>query len=246
MNPTSNLRETIRAMANSQDRVNEIMQPGWMKSGIAYYRGAWREAVELLDGVGWEWWRKQTPAASQQLRLELVDILHFMISSMLCMPARAGEPSGLDRLESNIEAAVYGSATWAREHQVVYWDRPLELIEGYIAEVLKDKARGLRSWRLFVLMCDRFGLDFEPMARTYIGKNTLNFFRQENGYKTGEYIKHFPLAAGDGPVEDNVHLEHIMASLSREDISRLPTLVHEQLTERYQTLAVPLKSAQTD
>ena len=30
---------------------------------------------------------------------------------------------------------------------------------------------------------------FDELFRHYVGKNVLNFFRQDHGYKTGEYIK---------------------------------------------------------
>ena len=33
------------------------------------------------------------------------------------------------------------------------------------------------------------GLDLETLYRLYVGKNILNQFRQDNGYKDGSYIK---------------------------------------------------------
>ena len=41
----------------------------------------------------------------------------------------------------------------------------------------------------------------------YIGKNVLNFFRQDHGYKAGSYIKIW------GGREDNEHLSDIVAAL---------------------------------
>jgi hypothetical protein len=32
-------------------------------------------------------------------------------------------------------------------------------------------------------------MDFDALYRTYVGKNVLNFFRQDHGYKDGSYIK---------------------------------------------------------
>jgi hypothetical protein len=45
----------------------------------------------------------------------------------------------------------------------------------------------------------------------YIGKNVLNFFRQDNGYKEGTYIKIW-----DGR-EDNEHLVEILTRLDVND-----------------------------
>jgi hypothetical protein len=32
-------------------------------------------------------------------------------------------------------------------------------------------------------------MDLDELFRQYVGKNTLNFFRQDHGYKEGSYIK---------------------------------------------------------
>ena len=32
-------------------------------------------------------------------------------------------------------------------------------------------------------------MDLNELFRQYVGKNTLNFFRQDHGYKEGSYIK---------------------------------------------------------
>jgi len=32
-------------------------------------------------------------------------------------------------------------------------------------------------------------MDLNELFRQYVGKNTLNFFRQDHGYKDGSYIK---------------------------------------------------------
>jgi hypothetical protein len=50
-------------------------------------------------------------------------------------------------------------------------------------------------------------MDFDQLYRTYVGKNVLNFFRQDHGYKDGSYIK---LWQGR---EDNEHLAELLASL---------------------------------
>ncbi len=51
-------------------------------------------------------------------------------------------------------------------------------------------------------------MSFDQLYRGYVGKNVLNFFRQDHGYKDGSYRKHW----GDGR-EDNVHLVEVVQSL---------------------------------
>jgi hypothetical protein len=50
-------------------------------------------------------------------------------------------------------------------------------------------------------------MDFDSLYRTYVGKNVLNFFRQDHGYKDGSYIK-----VWQGR-EDNEHLVEVLADL---------------------------------
>ena len=62
----------------------------------------------------------------------------------------------------------------------------------------------------------------------YIGKNMLNRFRQNNGYKSGEYKK---LWQGR---EDNEHLIELLAALS-DDPEQLPQRLYAGLEARYAT-----------
>ena len=54
-------------------------------------------------------------------------------------------------------------------------------------------------------------MSFDELFRLYIGKNVLNFFRQNHGYKDGSYIKIW------NGREDNEYLAEILASLSPDE-----------------------------
>jgi hypothetical protein len=73
-------------------------------------------------------------------------------------------------------------------------------------------------------------LDFDALYSAYVGKNVLNFFRQDNGYKDGSYIKNW------SGREDNEHLVEVRASLDHgaEDFSKQ---VYDSLESRYRELA---------
>jgi hypothetical protein len=53
-------------------------------------------------------------------------------------------------------------------------------------------------------------MSFAQLYAGYVGKNVLNFFRQDHGYKDGTYSKQW---AGK---EDNEHLVEIVAQLDIE------------------------------
>ena len=69
-------------------------------------------------------------------------------------------------------------------------------------------------------------LPFDELFRMYVGKNVLNFFRQDHGYKDGSYIK-----VWDGR-EDNEHLAEILPSLDPDE-SGFADRVYEQLLAAY-------------
>jgi hypothetical protein len=82
-------------------------------------------------------------------------------------------------------------------------------------------------WQLLVAV----ELDFDQLFVAYVGKNVLNFFRQDNGYKDGSYIKLW-----DGK-EDNLHLVDLTAELDTEADSFREDL-YNALSDRYQQLTV--------
>ena len=70
------------------------------------------------------------------------------------------------------------------------------------------------------------GLDLETLYRLYVGKNILNQFRQDNGYKEGSYIKVW------NGTEDNVVMKRIWEDNS--DIK--PDVLYKELTKLYLAL----------
>src|SRR5690606_39018794 len=74
-------------------------------------------------------------------------------------------------------------------------------------------AAGRLDIPLFAALLADCGMDWQDLFCQYVGKNVLNFFRQDHGYKDGTYRKIW-----DGR-EDNAHLVEVMAELdsNRED-----------------------------
>ncbi len=69
-------------------------------------------------------------------------------------------------------------------------------------------------------------LDVPTLYRLYVGKNILNQFRQDNGYKDGSYIK---IWNGE---EDNV----VMKRVWEENGELKPETLYKALEERYKAL----------
>ena len=74
-------RDAILNMLRMQHRMNTRVHEDWIAQKFEWYRATWIECGELMDHVGYKWWKKQTPDM-EQVRLEVVDIWHFGMSAL--------------------------------------------------------------------------------------------------------------------------------------------------------------------
>ncbi len=196
----------LATMARMQEAHNVQVHPEWRTQGYAYYRAIWVECAEMLDHFGWKWWKAQQPDL-EQVKLELVDIWHFGLSELL----RAGA------LDDSVVAVLRDSSG----------EPGAESLRLAIEELASSSlaTRGF-SAEAFGAAMAALPMDYDELYRLYVGKNVLNHFRQDNGYKAGTYVK-----VWHGR-EDN---EHLMELLSGIDLGAddAPEQVYEGLRLRY-------------
>lgn len=207
------MQQQILTMLAMQDSMNSKVHPQWIEQNYEWYRAVWIECGELMDHQGYKWWKKQTPDI-EQVKLEIIDIWHFGMSALFTK----------DKNQQTIA-----------DHILHEWQD----IKSAGFDV-HQATEALASWCLankgfsvshFWQLMDAAGLDFDNLFIAYVGKNVLNFFRQDNGYKQGTYIKEW-----DGR-EDNEHLVELSASLdSSSDDFR--DALYNALQQRYDTLCV--------
>ena len=164
----------------------------------------------MLEHYGWKWWKHQQPDLAQ-VKLEVIDIVHFMLS----MELSSGKPIA--------EIAEKIVADFAAPRATDDIKTSIELLA---LETLQDKSA---HFDIIAGLMHQLEMDFDELYERYVGKNVLNIFRQDHGYKTGEYKKLW-----DGR-EDNEYLEDILGVLDvnsgsyRED-------VYASLSNRYSTI----------
>lgn len=198
----------LRAMAKMQDEHNCQVHPQWREQGYEYYRAIWVECAEMLDHFGWKWWKAQAPDLDQ-VKLELVDIWHFALSELLRADA-------LDDGTAAVLADVDpGGQTDPEAFRLA--------IEHMAQDTLVRRSFSVAP---FAAAMAALPMGYDELFDLYIGKNVLNRFRQDNGYKTGTYQK---LWQGR---EDNEHLIEALGELSVEP-ERLPEELYQALTARY-------------
>lgn len=205
------MQTPIASMLALQDQMNTKVHPEWRAQHFAWYRAIWVECAELMDHYGWKWWKKQTPDWAQ-VHLELIDIWHFGLSDLL--QQRANDQVLVDDIAALFAQATPDLAEFREE------------LEVFVAKVTASKRfDGIG----FIRVMRAADLSFDALYAGYIGKNVLNFFRQDHGYQDGSYQK-----VWQGR-EDNEHLAELAQTL---DITRADyqTALYELLQQRY-TLA---------
>lgn len=69
-----NLNKRIGIDTNNMDEADRI------KWGLNYSRALAQENAEFVDSVPWKWWAKYQKFDPQNARVEIVDMLHFLVS----------------------------------------------------------------------------------------------------------------------------------------------------------------------
>ena len=164
------MKTQLTIMLDLQDKMNKKVHPQWHTQDFAWFRAIWIECGELVDHYGYKWWKKQTPDMGQ-VQLEVVDIWHFGLSMLI-------DGTSHDVIADDILMALDTGPVASAE--------VIDATETLAESVLATREFDVCKFWSLMLACD---LSFDELFKQYVGKNVLNFFRQDNGYKTGEYIK---------------------------------------------------------
>lgn len=204
------LKTKLGTMLQLQTEMNRWVHEDWANQGFEWYRAIWIEAGEMLEHYGWKWWKHQKPDLPQ-VKLEVIDIVHFMLSQELCsgddfdtiaqrIAAELAAPRATEDLKTSIELLAMETLQQRRA--------PFDVVAG---------------------LMQHLQMDFEELYERYVGKNVLNIFRQDNGYKTGEYRKLWNGREDNECLEDILDTLDINSATYRDDVytslkSRYPAL----------------------
>lgn len=204
-------QEQFTEMWALQDSLNTATSgPDWTKRGQNWNLAIKSEIMEFFDYIGWKWWKepsKTQKPSDMQARLELVDIWHFLLSSIIEKSAIVGYTP---------EAIHKTCAGYAKVEP-----NSLEACAQAIKEL---DAYRISNYQKVTMLADALQFcewSWEELYKAYIGKVALNNFRQANGYKEGTYQKIWMVQRNDilpepeyDEFEDNYFLEQIISELS--------------------------------
>ena len=206
------MKQALINMLTMQNSMNTRVHEDWSTQGFEWYRALWIECGELIEHYGYKWWKKQTPDLPQ-VQLEVIDIWHFGLSALF------KEGKSIETMAEEIAAEV--------DNYQLTGAGVREATEALALHSLET--HGFSPSKFWDLMIAS-ELNFDSLYTAYVGKNVLNFFRQDNGYQDGSYIKNW------SGREDNEHLVEVIAELdhSAEDFSKQ---VYGALENRYREFA---------
>ncbi len=194
-------------MLSLQTSMNIKVDPNWVKARYPYLRAVIIEAAEAIEHHGWKWWKKQEKDLPQ-LQMELIDIWHFILSEIL-LRNQADQDKSLTALTDSLSDSSTQNVINFDDQQFLI--NELDLIEKFELLIALSVSRRIEL-ALFASIMTDCEISWTELYCQYVGKNVLNMFRQDKGYKEGTYQKTW------NGREDNEYLVEIIGSL---DSSRL-------------------------
>ena len=217
----------LQLQAQLNDATNgEEWTKGTTKNGkeINWKRCIYMECAEMIDSFSWKHWKSihQEPDWDN-LQIEVVDVWHFIISLAIENYAQNFR-GGIEDLAIHISQLDSFMKLDVKNESFDTQKNVIQKVETIMLLTLQKENTNIEELiREFFDLVLMSGLDLETLYRLYVGKNILNQFRQDNGYKEGTYVKEW---SGQ---EDNV----VMKKLWEEDANLKPDTLYKELTKLY-------------
>ncbi len=218
------------AMLELQQELNDATNGVGWESGstnsgkiIDWRRCIYLESAELVESYPWKHWKNiDAQPDYDNIKIEAVDIWHFVMSEALRIykvEDRGAIQNLADDIASKPNFKLF-TATQESKHNDHYSE--IVVVEEFVKSLFCNDSIEILTDKFFVVAIQS-GLNLDRLYSLYIGKNILNQFRQNHGYKDGSYIKIW------NGQEDNVIMQKILEQNS--DIS--PQELYSALEESY-------------
>jgi len=220
--------EMIQLQQQLNDATNgEDWEKGVTKNSktINWKRCIYMECAEMVDSFAWKHWKNIAADPDwDNMQIEVVDVWHFVLSLAL-QEYRMNLLGNHEDLALMISQMHEYKALDAEESFA--FATPFEVMKK-VEDVMFD-ALNRESVDISILVKHFFelsqmsGLTLNELYKLYVGKNVLNQFRQDHGYKDGSYIKEW------NGVEDNM----VMKSIWEDNASIKAVQLYKELKKKY-------------
>ena len=203
--------DKILQMLELQQELNDATnglgwEDGLTKNGkiIDWKRCTYLECAELIESYPWKHWKNIDARPDYaNIKIEAVDIWHFIMSQGL-EDYKRGNLGSIETLANNINSLANFStfSSEIKEHFKDYYEQ-IAVVEVLMKRLFCEGSTE-KLMEAFIDVAVQSGLNLDALYELYVGKNILNKFRQDHGYKDGSYIK---IWNGE---EDNVTMQRVL------------------------------------
>jgi len=214
------LQQQLNDATNGEGWENGTTQNGKL---INWKRCTYLECAELIESYPWKHWKNiDAEPDYANIKIEAVDIWHFIMSQALedYKVQNIGSIEDLATSINNLENFSLFIADIIPSTKNYY--EQIEVVEN-LMKILFCNGNTEELMEAFINVAVQSGLNLDSLYKLYIGKNILNKFRQDHGYKDGSYIK---IWNGE---EDNVTMQRLL----EENSTITPDALYNGLKTEY-------------
>lgn len=220
------LEEMFLLQKKLNDNTNgENWELGINKFGkeINWLRCIHMEVAELIESTPWKHWKNiEAKSDMENIHIELVDIWHFLMSYIL-------QETNVPKAVSLVNTHCIYEAVEVENVDVTTMIEESEKLSYISLAIQTGNMPAFSGVERFIdqffRCCKISGLSFNWLQKVYIGKNCLNEFRQQHGYKEGTYIK-----VWNGN-EDNVVMMSIIEKIEDLTFDSVYNLLEEEYSK---------------
>jgi dimeric dUTPase (all-alpha-NTP-PPase superfamily) len=225
--------QKILQMLKLQQQLNDNTNGQGWESGVTkngkiidWKRCAYLECAELIESYPWKHWKSIDASPDyENIKIESVDIWHFIMSLAL-QEYKNNSLGNIEKLSNDIiNIPNYQKFTQEIKPTTKNYYEQIECVEKLIKDLFCDASTPTIIESFFEVAMQS-NLNLDTLYKLYIGKNILNQFRQDNGYKQGTYTKIW------NGKEDNVIMQEILDNNNNITADEL----YARLQEVYKTL----------
>lgn len=192
-------KEYLHEMFDLQQKLNDETngidwEHGYTKTNniINWRRCIYMECAELVDSFNWKHWKDlNKPIDWENVRVEIVDIWHFIMSNLL----EHYKNNNLGSIEKIVDD-IFNSKGFKEFCNDAYKTNEVDSfdiinnIETIIHKSTQNKFQKFDPMLLeYFELSLKCGINLSTLFNYYVAKNVLNQFRQHHGYKEGTYKK---------------------------------------------------------
>ena len=218
------LQAQLNDATNGENWVKGVTKNGKV---ISWQRCIYMECAEMVDSFSWKHWKsidKKPDWANHQI--EVIDVWHFIISLGIEYYSK-NLKGGIEDLSLDVSQLPSFASIDTKKISFASQEETIIKVENLIRlAISKDSLDFEAMVNEFFDLVVMSGLNLELLYRLYVGKNILNQFRQDNGYKDGSYTK---IWNGE---EDNI----VMKRIWEENADIKPERLYKELTKAYISL----------